>query len=87
MFKHWAGLILPQYCLSIVQTANHWHNQRLFIYVKKWKDVMCEFSEASQCANDILGVDGTAAAFLVTFSAAGKSNSHSRLEREARKTN
>jgi hypothetical protein len=31
----------------------------------------------------ILGVDGTAAAFLVTFSAAGKSNSHSRLEREA----
>ncbi len=44
---------------------------------------MCEFSEARQCAKVILGVGGTAAAFLVTFSAAGKSNSHSRLEREA----
>jgi hypothetical protein len=33
----------------------------------------------------ILGVGGTAAAFLFTFSAAGKSKSHSRLEREAKK--
>jgi hypothetical protein len=28
---------------------------------------MCEFSEASQCANDILGVDGTAAGFFANF--------------------